>query len=1315
MRPRPSPTLPRPARPRACARAAARALALLAAAALPAGTAPARADVPFPTCADAGCADPADFGSYLFLPPGELPDDFDPTARSSWKYNPVTGMDVSGAWESTTGRPDVVVAVLDSGIRWSERDVVRKVALNTGELPPGPGCAVHDCNGDGFVSVDDYAGVPDLNANGFLDGQDLIRFYSDGVDDDGNGYVDDIAGWDFAEGDNDPDDDVDYGHGTGQAEDAVGEANNGAGMPGVAPSALFLPLRVGDSFIAVGSDFAQAVVYATDRGVDVIQEALGTVSASASSQAAIDYAYRRGIPLIASAADEESRHHNLPARLDHTIWVNSIVHGDGTLVEQTEVYDLLNGCTNYGGRAWVSISSNACSSEATGRAGGLAALLVSHGKNLMDAGLLAPYPGLTTPFSAEEVRQLFRRSASDVDHAGALDDLSMQSLLVTLLSAPPLNLFFGSRRFPTQPGWDQYTGYGRPDAVQLLDVRPEAIPPEADLTGELAWFDVVDPVRTRRVKVRGSAAALRAGGSFDWTLEVGCGVQPTSWQAIGGGSANAPLRDAKLATWRPGQTATSCGFDPAQPVEDPDGHTVTLRLRVLDRLGNLGEDRRTLAIHHDPALRFAPRDLGASAEGSAALADVDRDGVLDVIFGTADGHVHAVKGATGEAIPGFPARTRPLPVHPSPSYASGEVPVPHESIVSPAAADDVDGDGRVEIAVTSLEGGLYLFDDHGRLLPGFPVTTDPALSDPANRDPLNDTDPGISAAPTLVDLDPPGAHPALELVVAAFDGHVYAWRHDASPVPGFPVRIADRAKVALDPATGRATPLVPGVRERGAKIVGSPAVGDLDGDGRPEILVASNEEYAGEPGLFAVESFLLALAQQFAEDLGGDFSFDTGGRLYALRPDGDAAAGGPFLPGWPVRVPLIAPGLLPTVGTGVPGAAALADLEGTGTLAAAIFGVAGPTLLFRPDGSPFLGTIRGAPRGLAADFPDGFPEVPSTAGSGDAPFFPALGSGAFGDLTGDGLPEYAAPTAGLRKLLDVAAAAEQAFGDHQVSAWNPRDGQLLPAFPRLMDDTQFLSSPALVDVDGDGVAEVLAGSGAYLLRAYRADGTTPAGFPKFTHGWLLASPAPGDVDGDGLVEVVATTREGKLFVWDTPGLASEASIPWQGFGRDRRNTQNLSSGVSPLAAPVGPFAALVWSLESIQLDLDDRLAGASLAERRKLRLARAALAMALAAFEDDDAAFGALLLPFVDLGLAKPAVQPLVGDLRERLQDAVADAAERSAAEVVCAPGDADCALARDRAAEAGELATFFDFFGLDGVALGFRARAIAWLAPYLE
>ena len=62
-------------------------------------------------------------------------------------------MNIIAAWRFTTGRPDVVSAVLDSGIRWDNVDLAAKVALNTGELPLPPGCASYDCNNDGVVNV----------------------------------------------------------------------------------------------------------------------------------------------------------------------------------------------------------------------------------------------------------------------------------------------------------------------------------------------------------------------------------------------------------------------------------------------------------------------------------------------------------------------------------------------------------------------------------------------------------------------------------------------------------------------------------------------------------------------------------------------------------------------------------------------------------------------------------------------------------------------------------------------------------------------------------------------------------------------------------------------------------------------------------------------------------------------------------------------------------------------------------------------------------------------------------------------------------
>ncbi len=615
----------------------------------------------------------------------------------------------------------------------------------------------------------------------------------------------------------------------------------------------------------------------------------------------------------------------------------------------------------------------------------------------------------------------------------------MLNAVSRLLSAPSLGLAFGSRRFPTQPGWDQYTGLRPPRRASAPSrSAPAEIPPEADLSGSLEWFDTVNPSHSRQVPIVGSAAAVRAGGSFDYVVEVGCGIQPKEFVPIGAGHSARRLSKKVLAKWHPAETAAACGFDPESTHRRPrraHRHAPAPRRRPSREPWRGSKDRRH--PHRHRAEASSRRRRARLWRSSPVLADVDRDGILDVVYASSDGQVHAIHGDTGAEIAGFPARTDAIAVHPSPAYTSHEVERPHEAILAPLAADDLDGDGHVEIVAASIEGKLYVFDDRGRTRPGFPVATDPRFSEPGNRNRLNDADPGIFSAPTLADLDAPEGDGALEILAAALDGHLYAWDNRGAPVPGFPVRIADPSKVDIDPATGVARPK-PGVdaRERAAKLISSPAVGNLDGDGRPEIVLGSNEEYAGEAEGLPADTRLVRLLNLLGRvdvGLGDELSLDVRGRVYAVQADGNLHPGGPFRPGWPAPVILLAPGVLPTIGTGTPGSPALADLDGSGRLSVAIFGTAGPVQLYGADGEPLLGTLQGRPRVLAMDFPEGFPNVPSSAGSADAPFFGVLGSGAFGDLDGDGLPEYVAPTGGLRKLLDVAAPASQTFGDRSRS------------------------------------------------------------------------------------------------------------------------------------------------------------------------------------------------------------------------------------------------------------------------------------------
>jgi len=192
------------------------------------------------------------------------------------------GIAADRAWQYNIGRDDVVIAVLDSGILWNDPDLANKIYLNAGELPFPEHATTYDANGDGIFNVQDYKQdqrVGDKNRNGILDAQDLILAFSapgNGyaqIDNDRNGYVDDIAGFDFFQFDSDPNDDTAFGHGTNQGRRAAAETNNGFGEAGVCPRCRILPVRVGDSYIVESNAIARGIVYSVRAGAEVIHAA----------------------------------------------------------------------------------------------------------------------------------------------------------------------------------------------------------------------------------------------------------------------------------------------------------------------------------------------------------------------------------------------------------------------------------------------------------------------------------------------------------------------------------------------------------------------------------------------------------------------------------------------------------------------------------------------------------------------------------------------------------------------------------------------------------------------------------------------------------------------------------------------------------------------------------------------------------------------------------------------------------------------------------------------------------------------------------
>jgi hypothetical protein len=1118
-----------------------------------------------------------------------------------------SGMSVDIAWTYTIGGPNVVIAVIDNGIEWDDTQVVNKAWLNTGELAKhkpqnadGSACggtgalAGFDCNGDGIFNVQDYLMDPriaptvsdmtdichpgedptqkgavrqmgDVNHNCIIDAGDLIELFSDGVDDDANGYTDDISGWDFLKNDNDPYDDVRYEHGTGEANWSVSEGNDGQGSIGSCPNCPFFMLRVEEGFIADAADVAKAMVYATDNGAKVIQAAMGSIDMPTFTQAAEDYAYSHGVVVVASMADEDSRHHNFPATANHVLPVHAITgDGDtgltnGTVTTSSTSFLNFVVCTNYGGQNMLSVSGHSCSSEATGRGAGLAALLVSEGLN-QKLGL--------TP---EEVMQLLKSTAD----------------VVNVPESRSTDADVASKFVESLPYFSQRFGYGRPNAAKAMaQIDAGMIPPEVDLTSP-AWFDVFYADRLASpVPIVGRVAAKRAQ-SYDYRVEWAAGVEPddTAFQPIVDWVRNVPASTVTggapampLGMLAPGQIDTTHTPDPDSKMHEND-RTITLRVKAVAHYANgdvPGEARRSIAIVNqgnglDPDLvQGFPIQVGASMDSSSPkLADIDGDGIRDIVVAASDGSVHvfSLRSGVPAEVAGFPVHTNPMdglnpnvndPSVPSylgaPAYSNGSAgggidpASARETLVSSVAVGDLDGDMKNEIVFSSWMGTVYVVDSTGKPVAGWPkrlplvpsCPLDPAKPQPpVCMDPNHQWARGAGAAPVLMDMDNDGKP---EIIQAAFDGNIYIWHGDGTPLPGWPV-------------------LVHGMRANNYdRILSTPALGDMNGDGIPDLASGSNETVGAGDGA---------------------------GMLFLIDGRGMNTPGGnPYFANWPVVLTSL--DLLPLVGEGISGSPAMADFVGSGH----------PQALFQGNGAPpYLLPADPGPQSGYDDPPNRLPDFPGDAGTcmtsadctsptqptclagqcvqvgwdptsifGDGSqanrpdtMFPLFSSPAIGDLDQDGVPDPIM-SGGSLSLASIVASASASTKPFQflLSGWSGATGHMFYGMPVPIEDYTFLVNETVADITGDGYPEVMVGTGGYFVHAADACGCEAPNWPKFTDGWITATAAVGDLDGDHTLEVVIGTREGNLFAWHTKGTDT-GTIDWESFHHDNANTGNYGT------------------------------------------------------------------------------------------------------------------------------------------------------------
>lgn len=450
------------------------------------------------------------------------------------------------AWDINQG-DGITVAVVDTGLDYNHPDIAANVWTNTDEIP------------------------------------------GNGLDDDSNGFIDDVRGWDFVApgiGDNDPMDD--NGHGTHVSGTIAAVADNGLGIVGVAPEAQIMPIKALSAAGFYTSDNAAAGLhYAADNGADVVNNSWGCGGCFSDpvTEEGVTYAHGFGVVVVFAAGnDNHDVVSNAPQNQPETLLVSAFDENDqkasfssfGLMVDVAAPGGsnvLLPGETCGGGFSSANILSLESSilvidpdcvvspgylriqgtSMAAPHVAGLAALI------------LADRPTLTN----EEVRQVIRTSADDVD----------------------------------APGVDVNSGRGRINATQAL------------ATGSVLQVIITSPRSTTLLGAQASVDVIgtATGANFvSYELSVGLGTAPTEWQLIAASSS--PVVDNVLGTW--GELGQ--GF-------------VTLRLAAIDTQGVTYDTYATLFVDKasplvtDPGVQTAP-----AIDGNRVVWQDNRNGNSDI-------------------------------------------------------------------------------------------------------------------------------------------------------------------------------------------------------------------------------------------------------------------------------------------------------------------------------------------------------------------------------------------------------------------------------------------------------------------------------------------------------------------------------------------------------------------------------------------------------------------------------------------------------------------------------------------------------------
>jgi len=201
----------------------------------------------------------------------------------------LTNVQAEAAWDISKGNSNIIIAIVDTGVDWNHEDLAANIWLNDDPI--------------------------------------------NGVDDDQNGFVDDIRGWDFGgldgTADNDPVEDT-PSHGTHVAGISAATTNNSTGVAGLGYNLTIMPVKtsrhdLGDNIIAYGYE---GITYAADNGADIINCSWGGFGYSNAEQEVINYAVSKGSVVVCAAGNDGKNDVIFPAAYDGVLSVGNTNRND---------------------------------------------------------------------------------------------------------------------------------------------------------------------------------------------------------------------------------------------------------------------------------------------------------------------------------------------------------------------------------------------------------------------------------------------------------------------------------------------------------------------------------------------------------------------------------------------------------------------------------------------------------------------------------------------------------------------------------------------------------------------------------------------------------------------------------------------------------------------------------------------------------------------------------------------------------------------------------------------------------------------------